>query len=104
MTMAAQHDGNSIKVELKHDMPPVAVPIMDNTMHHTQYMPKEIMPAEQQHVQLAPQHQYQPPKQMPFYGFGTSTGYEFPRIWAPMTNVNVGATYCEAPKIATYTG
>lgn len=98
MTMAVQHDGGQIKVELKHDLPPV--PVMENSLHHQQYISKDVLPAE--HVQLT-QHQYQP-KQMPFYGFGSSTGYEFPRIWTPMTNVNVGAAYCETPKITTYTG
>lgn len=99
MTMAVQHDGGQIKVEVKHDLPPV--PVMENNIHHQQYITKDVMPGEQ-HVQLS-QHQYQAPKQMPFYGFGSTGGYEFPRIWTPMTNVNVGSTYCETSKIASYT-
>lgn len=105
MTMAVQHDGGHIKVELKHDLPPVSVavpvPVMEANLHHQQYVSKDILPPEQ-HIQLT-QHQYQP-KQMPFYGFGSSAGYEFPRIWTPMTNVNLSTAYCESPKITAYTG
>lgn len=83
----------------KQNLPPV--PVIENGVHQ-QFIGKieTMQPAnltnEPHNPQIAQAHQYQA-KQMPFYGFGPTSTYEFPRIWTPMTNVR--GTYCETPKL-----
>lgn len=83
----------------KQNLPPV--PVLENGIHQ-QFISKvdTIQTAnltnEPHNPQIAQAHQYQP-KQMPFYGFGPTSSYEFPRIWTPMTNVR--SAYCETPKL-----
>lgn len=86
----------------KQNMPPV--PVLENGIHQQFISKVETMQPtnltnEPHNQQIAQAHQYQP-KQMPFYGFGPTSGYEFPRIWTPMTNVR--STYCETPKLGKF--
>ncbi|KAK6640807.1 hypothetical protein RUM44_012504 [Polyplax serrata] len=86
----------------KQNMSAVPVPVLENGIH-PQFIGKveSIQPTatitdESHNAQLAQTHQYQS-KQMPFYGFAPNSGYEFPRIWTPVTNVR--NAYCETPKL-----
>lgn len=88
----------------KQSIPSVPVPVLENGIHQ-QFIGKvetiqtANLTTESHNSQIPQTHQYQT-KQMPFYGFAPTSGYEFPRIWTPVTNVR--NTYCETAKLGNH--
>ena len=88
----------------KQNISSVPVPVLENGIHQ-QYIAKveTMQPTnlsnESHNPQLAQTHQYEN-KAVPFYGFASNSGYEFSRIWTPVTNLR--NTYCEAAKLGKF--